>query len=108
MSKQPKNKGGRPKGSPNKATSAAREAIAVFVDSNAHRLQAWLDDIANGERLKPGDPDSIWLREPNPKLAFEMFQSVVEYHVPKLARTEHTGEGGGPLVIQAARDDETL
>jgi hypothetical protein len=22
---------------------------------------------------------------------------VVEYHVPKLARTEHTGEGGGAV-----------
>ncbi len=71
----------RPKGSPNKATQAAREAIARFVDGNAHRLQEWLDQIAAED----------------PKKAFELFQSVVEYHDPKLARTEVTGAGGGPL-----------
>jgi len=24
---------------------------------------------------------------------------MAEYHIPKLARTEHTGEGGGPLQV---------
>ena len=86
--KTPKNLGGRPKGSPNKSTKAAREAIAEFVDGNAHRLEGWLDAIANG------DPDNKI--PPNPAKAFELFQSVVEYHVPKLARTEVTGKDGGP------------
>jgi hypothetical protein len=36
----------------------------------------------------------------NPAKAFELFQSVVEYHIPKLARTEMTGKDGGPLQIQ--------
>lgn len=63
---------GRPKGLPNKATLQAREAIAMFVDGNAHRLSGWLDEIA---------------RE-NPKQAFDSFMAVVEYHVPKLARVE--------------------
>jgi hypothetical protein len=79
---------GRPKGSANKATVAAREAIAAFVDGNAHRLDGWLDAIANG------DPENDI--KPNPGKAFELFQSVVEYHVPKLARTEVTGKDGGP------------
>ena len=35
----------RPKGSPNKATAEAREAIARLVDGNAHRLNIWLDEI---------------------------------------------------------------
>jgi hypothetical protein len=68
----------RPKGSPNKATAQAREAIGLFVDANASRLQGWLDRIA----------------EDDPKRAFELFQSVVEYHVPKLARTEISAEVG--------------
>lgn len=89
---------GRPKNSPNKATSAAREAIAKFVDGNAHRLAEWLDQVANGV-------DDV---KPNPAKAFELFQSVVEYHIPKLARTEHTGDGGGPVVIQATTLDEKL
>jgi len=72
--------GGRVRGVPNKATAEAREAIARFVDGNAHRLQDWLDRVA----------------ETDPEKAFSLFQSVIEYHVPKLARTESTGPDGGP------------
>jgi hypothetical protein len=68
---------GRPAGSPNKSTALAREAIAKFVDGNADKLQQWLDEIAMNEKL-------------GPKVAFDCFMQVAEYHVPKLARTEHT------------------
>lgn len=73
---------GRPKGLPNKATVQAREAIAKFVDGNAHRLQDWLDRIA----------------EKDPERAFSLFQSVIEYHVPKLQRSEITGKDGKELI----------
>lgn len=63
---------GRPKGSPNKATTQAREAIAFFVEGNVERLNGWLDDIA----------------AESPKDAFDRFMSVVEYHIPKLARQD--------------------
>jgi hypothetical protein len=87
--KNRKKAGGRTSGTPNKTTQQAREAIALFVDGNAHRLAEWLDEVANGlpdEGIKP-----------NPAKAFELFQSVVEYHVPKLARTEITGADEGPI-----------
>lgn len=64
---------GRDKGLPNKATTQAREAIALFVEGNVERLNGWLDEIA----------------AESPKDAFDRFMSVVEYHVPKLARTDH-------------------
>lgn len=99
MNKQLTNRG-RPKGSPNKATQTAREAIAMFVEGNAHRLNGWLDQVA------AGDPSNDI--KPNPLKAFEMWQSVVEYHVPKLARTEVTGKDGGPVVIAASTIDERL
>jgi hypothetical protein len=83
---------GRPAGSPNKATQAAREAIALFVDGNAHRLVKWLDDIAADD----------------PKAAFDRYMSVVEYHVPKLARTELVGDGGGPVVVRLDNTDLEL
>lgn len=79
---------GRPAGTPNKVTQEARQAIAAFVDGNAHRLSEWLDSVAQG------DPTNDI--KPNPAKAFELFQSVVEYHVPKLARSEVTGVDGGP------------
>lgn len=63
---------GRPKGKPNKSTTEAREAIARFVDANTERLQGWLDQIA----------------EESPEKAFNAVKDLLEYHVPKLARTE--------------------
>jgi hypothetical protein len=87
--------GGRTLGTPNKVTADARQAIATFVDGNAHRLVTWLDQVSNGVP-KPGEVGA-YLVLPNPSKAFEMFQSVVEYHVPKLARTELVGDGGGPM-----------
>lgn len=87
--------GGRAPGSPNKTTQEARQAIASFVDGNAHRLTEWLDAVAGGD-----EENGI---KPNPAKAFEMFQSVVEYHIPKLARQELVGEGGGPLQVEIVR-----
>ena len=93
---------GRPLGSPNKATSDARQAIATFVDGNAHRLTGWLDQVANGvQKLdEEGEPTGEYITPPNPAKAFDLFQSVVEYHIPKLARTEHTGSDTKPVVIE--------
>ena len=34
---------------------------------------------------------------PNPAKAFDMFQSVVEYHIPKLARQEVVGDPNNPV-----------
>ena len=81
----------RPKGSPNKATANAREAIAALVDSNAPRMQAWLDAIAADDKL-------------GPMAAWKCMADVIEYHIPKLARTEVTGKDGKDLVFRWADD----
>jgi hypothetical protein len=75
---------GRPLGSPNKSTALAREAIARFVDGNSHKLQEWLEALS-------------FLTKYGPKQAFDCFMQVAEYHVPKLARTEHTGSEEKPI-----------
>ena len=92
MKRKPPNAGkGRKKGVPNKSTAAAREAIAAFVDGNAHRLQQWLDRIADGV---PADPKKGIKAIPgDPEKAFQLFQAVIEFHVPKLARTDLTSGG---------------
>lgn len=92
------NPNGRPKGIANKATQDARAAIATFVEGNVDRLNRLLEAIEKGTP-DPKDPDK-WLNVPNPQGAFNCLMSVVEYHVPKLARTEHTGDGGGAIQIQ--------
>lgn len=90
MTKQVENSNmGRPKGSPNKATAAVREAIAVFAEGNAHKLQEWLDDIAMG----------VGGNKPDPAKAADLYLRAIEYHIPKLARTEMTGPGGGPVQV---------
>lgn len=102
--------GGRIAGTPNKASAEARSAIAKFVDSNAHRLQCWLDEIANGKPVldEAGTPvPGKWDVKPDPVRAFELFQSVIEYHVPKLARSELVGDGGGPVKHQVQIVDPT-
>ena len=76
---------GRPAGVPNKSTTMAREAIARFVDGNSHKLQQWLDEIAMSEKH-------------GPKVAFDCFMQVAEYHVPKLARVEQVGDTNKPIV----------
>jgi hypothetical protein len=74
---------GRPVGTPNKATGHAREAIARLVDENAPRLMEWLEQIAEKD---------------GPKAAFVCMMDVMEYHVPKLARTELVGKDGADLL----------
>lgn len=73
---------GRRKGVPNKATASAREAIAAFVEKNTPKLDRWLDKIE---------------REQGAAAAFRCVQDLLEYHVPKLARTELTGKDGKDL-----------
>jgi hypothetical protein len=75
---------GRPKGVPNKSTAKAREAFALFVESNSERMQEWLEEIAS-------DPKH------GPKAAFDLLLAVSEYHIPKLARTEMVGDEQQPV-----------
>ena len=84
--------GGRPKGLKNKSTEAARAAIATFVDGNSDRLQQWLEEI---------------YLEGGAKEAFKAFSDLLEYHVPKLARTEVTGKDEGPVELSISWSRET-
>jgi hypothetical protein len=65
--------GGRQKGTPNKATAAARTALALFMEQNGDRLQFWLDEIE---------------RKDGAQAAFKAYTSLLEFHVPKRQRVE--------------------
>jgi hypothetical protein len=72
MAEGKKTGGGSRKGIPNKATSDVRAAIALIAKANIKKLQGWLDRVAKED----------------PEKAAKLFLDMIEYHIPKQARTE--------------------
>jgi hypothetical protein len=83
---------GRPKGVPNKSTAMVREAIATLLERNAENMDTWLQLVAYG--------DSELGVKPQPDKALDIMQKLAEYHIPKLARTEHVGDPNQPINIK--------
>lgn len=81
--KQHGNRGrGRPKGSPNKATTDVRLAMAEIAQKGAGKFWKWLEDIKD-----PAARCNAYLR-------------VLEFNIPKLNRTIFTGgEANEPVRI---------
>lgn len=75
---------GRPKGVPNRSTALVREAIAKMAEENAENFNQWLTQVA----------------AESPEKACDIYLKAIEYHIPKLARTEVTGAENGPLTIK--------
>lgn len=69
---------GRPPGAANRVTRDVRAALATFAEGNVEKLQDWLDAVAKKDPAKAAD----------------LFIRVLEYHMPKLARTELHGKDG--------------
>lgn len=80
------NRGGRPKGTPNRTTKAAKDAIAEAAEQlgGAQRLVDWAKEDPANERLFWG---TIY---------------------PKLLPLQVTGNDGGPIQIVASALDERL
>jgi hypothetical protein len=87
------NRAGRKAGVPNKVTTEAREAIKALLDSNLPYIQSWIQSTAEGIY---DDLAGKWIVQPNPAKACEIVQNLVEYSVPKLARTEVVGDAKAP------------
>lgn len=83
--------GGRAVGSVNKATKDVRAAIALFAENNVSKLEDWLQRTADGDPINNVKPD--------PGKAADLYLKAIEYHIPKLGRTEHVGEGGGAIQV---------
>jgi len=70
--------GGSRQGKPNKTTVDVREAIAAFAAANVGQMTEWLAGIDD------------------PAKKLDLYLRAIEYHIPKLARSEQTGVDGGP------------
>ena len=88
-----KKTGGRKAGVPNKVTQEAREAVKALLDANLPFLQTWLQTTADGV---VDDNTGKYIVLPNPGKACDIVQNLVEYSVPKLARTEVVGDEKAP------------
>lgn len=105
MANGKKTGGGSRKGKPNKATADVRQAIARVLEGNVDNFNRWLASVAEGEEHPPIEGEdgtekpAGWLRRPDPGLALKLAMDMAEYHIPKLARTEHTGGDGADLAL---------
>jgi hypothetical protein len=77
--------GGSRAGVPNKATTDVRNAIAVFASAHAATISEWL----------------LAVEDPGKRL--DLYFRALEYHIPKLGRTELTGADEGPLQVSIVR-----
>ena len=77
--------GGRKAGVGNKTTVDVRNAIALIAQDNAGNFARWLGEVALED---PGKAADLYLK-------------AIEYHIPKLARSEVSGPNGGPQVVEA-------
>lgn len=104
---------GRPKGIPNKATTDIREAFKRLIELNIPKFERWLTAVAEGETAEIRDDKGklvkiVTIRKPDPAKALELMHNLAEYNIPKLARTELTGQGGGPVIVQSTPMDAAL
>jgi hypothetical protein len=90
MAKGIKTGGGSRQGVPNKATQDVRAAIALIAQRNVERFEGWINQVA----------------EQDPGKAADLYLKAIEYHIPKLARTENTGADGGPQEMIVRWGDE--
>ena len=89
----------RGKHGPPKVTVEFRETVRRLLETNAENVGVWLQMVATGG----ADPTKA-----DPGKALDLMAKLAEFAAPKLARTEHVGDGGGPVRIIATPEDTSL
>ncbi len=99
-SKPGERRGGRKKGTPNRVTMFTRETFQKLIEGNVPHLQAMLDEVRYGIEIEKQMPDGqtvVGRLNADPKGALDVLIKLAEFCIPKLGRTEVTGENGGPV-----------
>ncbi len=78
------------KNAPNKLAKSLRARIADLCEETFPHYEAKLREIDD-----PLKYCTLW-------------HQLAEYAIPKLARIEHTGEGGGPVLVGVSTEDESI
>lgn len=81
--------GGRKKGVTNRVTTEFRETVRRLLEDNSANVGRWLTMVAEGDGTDSSKPD--------PAKALDLLAKLAEFAAPKLNRTEHVGDGGGPV-----------
>jgi hypothetical protein len=76
------NPAGRPKGALHKTTVDVRQAIARFAQDNVEQMGEWLNAVED------------------PAKRLDLYLRAIEYHIPKLGRTEISGPGGSAIQLE--------
>jgi hypothetical protein len=100
-SKPGERRGGRKKGTPNRVTADAREAFRMVYEGRLGDLDRWIKETGDGYQAVHflADGTKIPYVEKNPGKASDLLLRMAEHFVPKLARHEHVGDGGGAVKI---------
>jgi hypothetical protein len=77
------------------STGMDNQGLRINPDAILHCTSGLMDK--DGKQVYDGQGNIVYEIRPNPEKAFNLFQSVVEYHVPKLARSEISGPNGGAI-----------
>jgi hypothetical protein len=109
--------GGRTAGTPNKVTSAAREAFLATFGKLEGDLEGWIRKTAEGVEqplvlksvgpvMNPDGTPMMVRVGADPGKAADLLIRMAEYHFPKLGRTEVTGKDGEPVRVVVVDRDE--
>jgi hypothetical protein len=71
-------------------TAEFRHTVQMVLDANIDNVGRWLTLVAEG------DGENV---KADPGKALDLLAKLAEFAAPKLARTEHVGEGGGPVAV---------
>lgn len=98
--------GGRTKGTPNRVTSAAREAFFATFNGLEGELEDWIRQTANGwdQEVQTKLGPVVVRTGKDPGKAADLLIRMAEYHFPKQARLVDAEGKDAPLIVNIIKE----